>query len=55
LLTAHYILPRQQYGAQAAIDVFNQSLLSKLQAVSNGSYRRSSAPHEVKDNRNNGQ
>ncbi len=33
LLTAHYNLPRQQYGTQAAIDSFNLSLLNKLQAL----------------------
>jgi predicted permease len=33
LLTAHYSLPRQQYGTQAAMDAFNLSLLSKLQAL----------------------
>jgi putative ABC transport system permease protein len=33
LLTAHYNLPRQQYGTQAAIDSFNLLLLNKLQAL----------------------
>jgi putative ABC transport system permease protein len=33
MLTAHYSLPRQQYAAQAAIDLFNVSLLNKLQTL----------------------
>lgn len=33
MLTAHYSLPRQQYATQAAIDLFNVSLLNKLQAL----------------------
>ena len=33
MLTAHYNLPQQQYGTQSAIDSFNLSLLSKLQAL----------------------
>ena len=33
MLTAHYNLPRQQYGTQAAIDSFNLLLLNKLQAL----------------------
>jgi predicted permease len=33
MLTAHYNLPRQQYGTQAAIDSFNLLLLTKLQTL----------------------
>jgi len=33
MLTAHYNLPRQQYGTQAAIDSFNWLLLNKLQTL----------------------
>jgi predicted permease len=33
MLTAHYNLPRQQYGTQAAIDSFNLLLLNKLQTL----------------------
>ena len=33
MLTAHYNLPRQQYGTQATIDSFNLLLLTKLQTL----------------------
>jgi predicted permease len=33
MLTAHYNLPRQQYGTQAAIDAFHGLLLGRLQAL----------------------
>ncbi len=33
MLTAHYNLPRQQYGTQASIDQFNLQLFDKLQAT----------------------
>jgi predicted permease len=33
MLTAHYNLPRRQYGTQAAIDSFNVLLLNKLQML----------------------
>jgi hypothetical protein len=33
MLTAHYNLPRQQYGTQAAVDSFNLLLLNKLQTL----------------------
>jgi putative ABC transport system permease protein len=33
MLAAHYNLPRQQYGTQAAIDSFNLLLLNKLQTL----------------------
>jgi predicted permease len=33
MLTARYNLPRQQYGTQAAIDLFNLLLLNKLQTL----------------------
>ena len=33
LLSAAYALPRQQYGTQAAVDVFNNNLMQKLQQL----------------------